>query len=43
MQFYQGNRAWAAGKATIAVLLAQVMTIAVLMAFLFVTSSLLRP
>ena len=43
MQFYQGNRAWAAGKATLAVLLAQVMTIAVLMAFLFVTSSLLRP
>lgn len=42
-QFYRGRRAWTACKAALAVLLAQVLTVAVLMGFLFVTSSLIRP
>jgi hypothetical protein len=42
-QFYQGGRAWTAIKAAIVVLLSQALTVAVLMAFLYVTSSLMRP
>ncbi len=41
-QFYQGRRAWTAIKAAIVVLLAQALTVALLMAFLFVTSSVIR-
>lgn len=41
-QFYQGRRAWTAFKAAIVVLLSQALTVAVLMAFLFVTASLMR-
>lgn len=39
-QFYSGHRAWSALKAGIAVLLSQAMTVALLMAFLFVTARL---
>jgi hypothetical protein len=41
-QFYPGSRWWAAGKAAVAVLLSQALTIALLMAFLYLTSSLIR-
>ena len=42
-QFYRGHRAWLAVKGAAAVLLSQVLTIALLMAFLFVTASIVRP
>lgn len=41
-QFYPGHRAWTAFKAAVVVVLSQALTVAVLMAFLFVTSSLMR-
>ena len=41
-QFYQGHRAWLAVKGALAVLLSQVLTIALIMAFLFVTASIIR-
>ena len=41
-QFYQGKRVWTALKAAIVVLLAQALTVAALMAFLFVSSRLMR-